>query len=216
MTAIHLVEPGEHLGMIARKFGFANFSLLWEHPENAALKALRKEPTQLAPGDEVFIPDHVQLIFERLTDASHDFKVQIDKLELRLKLLGLDGKPLANAPVIARIEAPETDSASTTLESELTTDGEGNLTFEIATHVTSGSLEVEGVVIPLRIGGLDPVDTETGLRQRLRNLGYLPLEDASDPTQVSLAVEDFQSDNELPITGKAADIETKLVEVHGS
>lgn len=216
MTAIHVVEPGEHLGTIARKFGFANFSLLWEHPENANLKALRKQPTQLAPGDEVFIPDHVQLVFERMTDASHDFKVQIDKLALRLKLLGLDGKPLANTRVIARIEAPEADSASTTLESELSTDGAGNLAFEIATHITSGSLEVDGVVIPLRIGGLDPADTEVGSRQRLRNLGYLTLEDEFDPNQLSLAVEDFQADNELPITGKAADIETKLVEVYGS
>ena len=129
MTATHIVEAGEHLGTIARKFGFENFSVLWEHPSNAAIKALRKDPTLLAPGDEIFIPDRVRLVFSRLTDASHDFKVHLDTLKLSLRLLELDGEPRKNARVVVRVETPETGGASSSNEQELVTDGDGNVTY---------------------------------------------------------------------------------------
>lgn len=216
MTATHIVEPGEHLGSIARRFGFVNFTVLWEHPNNAAVKALRKDPTLLAPGDEIFIPDRVRLVFSRLTDASHDFKVQLDALKLNLRLLDHDGEPRKNLRVIVRVEVPDTGAASASNEQQLSTDADGNVSFDIATHVDSGTIEIGGVAFPLRIGGLDPVDTEDGVAQRLSNLGYLVLdEDETDPEDLRLAIEDFQSDNDLKVTGERADIETKLEEIHG-
>lgn len=217
MPATHVVEPGEHLGTIARKFGFVNFTPIWQRPENAALKALRKEPTQLAPGDEVFIPDRVQLVFERTTDASYDFKVQLDTLKLSFRLLDIDGKPRKNAPVLVRVEEPEeSGEASTVVEQELVTDGDGVVSANVAIHIDSGSIEVDGVRFPVRVGGLDPIDTENGVAQRLRNLGYLPLDDGLDPSQLGLAVEDFQVDEKLPVTGSPTNIQDKLVEVYGS
>lgn len=215
MTARYIVEAGEHLGVIARKFGYSNFSVLWDHPENAALKALRQEPTLLAPGDEVFIPDRVQLVFERLTDASHDFRAQVDTLKVTFRLLGIDGLPRKNAKVRIRVEGPETDGASQQFEQQLVTDGDGNVSVDIATHVDSGSIEIDDVEYPLRIGGMDPVETQAGVLQRLQNLGYLPLEDEPDPTRLKLAIEDFQIDNDLPVTGERADIEAKLKAVYG-
>jgi hypothetical protein len=215
MPTKHIVEAGEHLGSIAHRFGFANFSVLWEHPANARLKALRKEPTLLASGDEVFIPDRVRLVFERLTDSSHDFRINVDTLTLTIRLLDLDGKPRKNTPVIVRVEEPENGAASRQSERKLVTDADGNVTVGMATHVNSGSIEVDGVTLPLLIGGLEPIDTDSGITQRLRNLGYLPLDEELDPTQLELAVEDFQVDNELEMTGDPADIRDKLKEVYG-
>lgn len=216
MPATHIVKNGEHLGSIARDFGFENFSVLWEHPDNATLKQLRKDPMLLAPGDEVFIPDRVQLIFKRATAASHDFKVTIDTLTLTLKLVAFDGKPLANSKVKVRVEAPETGGASSQDEQELTTDGDGNLTVDVASHVDSGSIEIDGVTFPLSIGGLDPIETESGVAQRLSNLGYLVLDDDDlDPALLRLAIQDFQADNGLPTSGERADVAGKLAEVYG-
>lgn len=216
MPATHIVKSGEHLGRIARDFGFENFSILWDHPDNAALKQLRKDPMLLAPGDEVFIPDRVQLIFKRATAASHDFKVTVDTLTLTLKLVAFDGKPLANSKVKVRVEAPETGGASSQDEQELTTDGDGNLTVDVASHVDSGSIEIDGVIFPLGIGGLDPITTDSGVAQRLSNLGYLVLDDDDlDPQLLRLAIQDFQADNGLPTSGERADVEGKLAEVYG-
>lgn len=216
MPATHVVKPGEHLGAIAKRYGYENFSALWEHPDNAALKAKRKDPLQLAPGDELFVPDRVQLIFKRETESSHDFQVHLDTVLLKLRLLDFDGKPRKDAPVIVRVEAPADGGATSKAQQELLTDGDGNLTIEISKHVDRGSVEVDGVELPLAIGGLDPVETETGVAQRLNNLGYLLLDGALDPDQLRLAILDFQADNDLALTGLAADVADKLAEVYGS
>lgn len=217
MPATHVVEPGEHLGSIARKFGFENFSVLWEHPDNAALKRLRKDPMQLAPGDEVFIPDRVELTFDRATAASHDFKVQVDALTLTLRLLDSEGEPRANEKVTVRVEAPETGAASNRSEQTLTTDADGVLSVAVAPHVRDGSIELDGVVYQLGIGGLDPVSTDNGAAQRLGNLGYLVLDgEELDSEELRLAIEDFQADHDLELTGNRADIEAELTKAYGS
>jgi hypothetical protein len=219
LPAKHIVRAGEHLGAIAHKYGFENFSMLWELPENAALKALREDPSLLAAGDELFIPDRVRLIFNRATDASHDVHVRVDTLKLNLRVLGIDGEPHKNAPVVLRVEPPRTGGASLQTERTLTTDGEGKLSVDIAKHVRSGSMLVDGIEFPLRIGLLDPIDTATGVEQRLRNLGYLSAREEGEslePNELELAVEDFQADQALEVTGKRQDIEAKLEEVYGS
>ncbi|MGC4088522.1 MAG: hypothetical protein QM756_11620 [Polyangiaceae bacterium] len=171
MPATHIVRPGEHLGSIAEKFGFENFSMLWDHPENARLKALRGDPFLLAPGDKVFVPDHTRLIFSRITNSSHDVRVRVDALKLNLRILQIDGQPRKNASVTIRVEPPETGGPTTLSEQVLTTDGDGNLSVDVAKHVTSGSLVIDGLEYPLSIGQLDPVETESGVEQRLINFG---------------------------------------------
>jgi hypothetical protein len=216
VTAVHIVRAGEHIGSIAHQYGFENFSPLWDHPQNAKLKAARKDPFLLAPGDELFIPDRVQLVFDRVTQASHDIKVHVDKLTLKLRVLGVDGKPKKNTKVTLRVEPPKTGGRREP-EQTVTTDGDGNVSVNVATHVVDASFVVDEVEFPLHIGMLDPIDTDRGVEQRLCNLGYLQRrDDEPDPRELRLAIEDFQSDHELELTGKREDIEAKLEEVHGS
>jgi hypothetical protein len=211
------VKAGEHLGAIARRYGFANYSPIWEHPNNAGLKAERGDPHVLAPGDELFIPDHTELVFSRTTDASYDFRVNLDMLTLKLRLLDEDGEPRKNAKVTVRVEGPESSGASSTEEQELTTDDDGNLSFEVASSVVSGTIVVDGMEYPLSIGGLDPIETESGVAQRLANLGYLELSDDDlDPELLRLAIQDFQADNDLETSGERRDVEDKLAEVYGA
>lgn len=216
MTATHTVREGEHLGTIAKKYGFVNFSVLWEHPENAALKSLRKDPMLLAPGDKVFIPDRVQLLFQRATHDSYDFRIRRDKLSLILKFLDFGGTPRVGTPVVLNVIAPETGGASSPAGQPTATDGDGRVSMEVATHVNAGTLQIGGVDLPLHIGALDPIETENGVAQRLRNLGYpVPAAPAKEPQQMRLAIEEFQADHGEKVTGERADVESKLKEVYG-
>ena len=65
------------------------------------------------------------------------------------------------------------------------------------------------------IGHLDPVDTDSGLQQRLSNLGYWPTgEDSTAALPYCLRA--FQEDHDLEITGEAnRPTYDKLKEVHG-
>ena len=54
---VHTVEEGETLDRIARRHGFPTGASLYDHPENAELRARRPDARFIAPGDEVVIPD---------------------------------------------------------------------------------------------------------------------------------------------------------------
>jgi hypothetical protein len=202
VTAVHIVQSGEHIGVIANSFGFENFSELWDHPNNAALKELRKSPFLLAPGDELFIPDRTLLVFSRNTAASHDFKINIDRIQLQLRLLGQDAKPLKDAKLKLQVDPPESGAASSQREQKLTTDGAGKVVAEISKTCLVGGLVVGGLEYELKIGGLDPIDTDTGLAQRLTNLGYFvpPFEEGvvqdagADAPKPSAATSDADAD----------------------
>lgn len=218
MTVVHVVKAGEHIGAIALKYGFENFSVLWEHPENADLKSKRGTPFLLAPGDELFVPDHVRLVFSRSTDASHDIHVHVDEMALHLRLLGLDSKPQKDKPVVVRVDPPETGAASVLAEQSLTTNGEGKVSVDMAKHVLVGSLQVGELEFAMHIGMLDPIEEDSGLAQRLTNLGYFvpPDLDDADPDELQSAIEEFQCDHGLKVTGQRADVESKIKELHGS
>jgi hypothetical protein len=64
-----------------------------------------------------------------------------------------------------------------------------------------------------------PASSPAGLWQRLRNLGYEPpgmtdadAEVASDPKSLQMAIEEFQADHGLPLTGETDDATTLAVE----
>jgi peptidoglycan hydrolase-like protein with peptidoglycan-binding domain len=69
----------------------------------------------------------------------------------------------------------------------------------------------------VRIGHLDPHDEDSGWQARLVNLGYIPgtLDDITDD-HFRWAVEEFQCDHHLKVTGKLDDAtRAKLKDSHG-
>lgn len=230
MPAVHVVQPGEHLATIATNFGFENFLHIWDHPENAELKALRGTPALLSPGDKLFIPDRVQVIFSRSTASSHDFEVVLDRVGFHLRLLDLAFKPITGTDVEISVEPPaSTGVASVMPTQKLKTDGAGKVTVDIAKSASVAGIVAKGLQFAgeVKIGLLDPIETPNGVAQRLTNLGYVvpPREQDAKPEiadetfdyDLRSAIEEFQCDQGIPLDAKpdSPALRAKLKKVYG-
>jgi phage baseplate assembly protein gpV len=195
---LHRVESGEHLAEIAHHHGFRSLATLWDHPNNADLKRRRKNPLVLQPGDELFVPSRSDDTASADSGASHRFVLKGEILRLRLKLLSLTGKPLGDAICTLTVDGAE---------KSVRTDASGLLETVVPRETRRAILVAGGQRYDLLVGGLDPIDCPVGLHARLRNLGYpLDADDAEgkvDAEQLRFALELFQLDQRLPITGTA-------------
>lgn len=194
MAARHTVQQGECLVSIAESYGFF-WETLWSHPENAALRARRRDPTVLAQGDVVFVPDKTRKEFTRPTGARHTFRVKNVPAKFQLRLLNEDGTPRAGLAYVLTVDGREIPG---------TTDGEGTVKASIAPTARDGVLRITetGEEYTLDLGHLEPVDTVRGAKARLQALGGYdgPLDDRMGPS-FSRALEDFQGANGLARTG---------------
>jgi Putative peptidoglycan binding domain/LysM domain len=195
----HTVKQGEHLSQIAARYGFHDHHPIWDHPQNAALKAKRKNPNVLFPGDEVFVPDKELRVESRATEARHRFKTRLERLKLRLVLHDINDRPIKGAKCLVQVEQEAR---------ELETDGDGRVELEIPRTAQGGRLilrepgKLLETEVPLHIGHLDPIDTPSGQQARLHNLGYDVSVDEHDEARFRTAVEEFQCDHNLAVDGK--------------
>lgn len=70
MPKTHTVAQGETLTRIAKKHKFASWKTLYESPDNADFRALRKDPNIIYPGDQLIIPDKEPRFFSVATVLS--------------------------------------------------------------------------------------------------------------------------------------------------
>lgn len=208
MPRTHIVAEGEHMAGIAAKYGFGSYRTVWDHPDNAALKATRS-PHVLAPGDVVVIPDFEPRMAEGATERRHRFFRKRTAIELRIVFQRADGAPLAGAPFDIDLPgAPATGAAA----------ADGMLSVSISEAASMGVLATGGARLAARVGALDPIDAVAGWQGRLANLGYYTGEiGQEDDPRSRLALEEFQLDSSLPLTG-ALDPATAsaLLAAHGS
>jgi hypothetical protein len=197
----HIVEEGEHLAGIAAQHGFPSFKPIWDHADNAELRALRKTPNILLPGDRVVIPDKEQRIETGATEKRHTFLAPADRLELRVKVHDQGFRAIHDRCDLAAGSNKETmeqqgDIFRDPIQPDL---GKAELQFPIS------QTERTRIPIPIEVGGLDPLDTLSGQQQRLNNLGYFAgfkKTTATNPKavdeQMRWAVEEFQCDHMGP------------------
>ena len=180
----YAVQPGDHVSGIAERFGFDDYTTVWNHPDNADLQSQRTDPHVLQPGDSLAIPEvKAQPPANKPTSAKHPFQIQRTPLKLRVTLLDLLAKPMANVAV-------------TLAGNALTTDGQGLVEATIDKSVKDAKLVAGGNEVALSLGGLNPSDdtSESGYKARLYNLGFLwdPTVDDSDD-ELLIALQDFQA-----------------------
>ena len=54
--ATYTVRQGDVLTEIARRAGFNDETVIWNHPSNEPLRRAGRGPALLAPGDQLFVP----------------------------------------------------------------------------------------------------------------------------------------------------------------
>jgi hypothetical protein len=193
------VLPGECVISIAEAAGHF-WKTLWDLPENRELKSVRKDPNVLLAGDRIHVPAIRPKQESGATDQRHTFVRRGVPSVLRLKCAHLD-EPLANQPYTLEIDGRHFTGQ---------TDAEGNLERSIPCGARTGRLRV-GVEpnhhdYELNLGGLDPVETVTGQKARLNNLGYLAGQENAEATpEFQAAVRKFQEDQGMAVSGEMDD-----------
>jgi hypothetical protein len=210
--ATYTIKQGDHLARVAKELGFRHYDTIWKHGENAKLREQRPDPNVLYPGDVLFIPDKKDKDESRPTAKQHRFRVKISKIKLRIVIRDFDNLPLANTECKLQVEGADYP---------LTTDGNGQIEVMIPESAENGSISVPDLdfQLPLHIGHLDPVEMETGWKARLINLGYYwgSVDDGHLEERLGFALEEFQCDYQIPITGKPdGTTRDKLKSVYGS
>jgi hypothetical protein len=208
MGRVHVVKEGEHVPRIAAGYGIGDYAVVWNDPNNAELSQSR-DPCVLRPGDQLFIPDVPPLEFQLPTGRSHRIVIKRPKVRLRLVLQDSSGRPLANVACQLKSERASFD---------LMLDGDGKLDQQIPVDSERCTLVLPDRELSLLVGHLTPNDDPAGWRARLNNLGYEAgsSDDEEDP-QLRSAIEEFQCDNGLAVTGSCdASTQAKLLELHGS
>lgn len=212
--ATHVVRQGECLTSIARRYGFADSKTIYDDPGNAALRQRRPNPNVLFPGDEVFIPARDGQPITIRTGKRTRLVATVPRRELRLRLFGEGGAPLANAPFVVEAGAEVAGGE---------TDGEGLLRASVAGHARSAVVTAAGLTWSVRLGELDPLRDavdggESGARARLANLGFLPRGGTvPSPEELLAATRAFQRAQGLDETGELdSTTSSRLEEAHGS
>ncbi len=209
----HVIAPGEYLSLIADQAGFRDAMTVWNATENADLRQQRDNPGVMLPGDTLFVPDKQDKKIGKPTGAHHVFRVVTDKLWLRLVLVDFDNQPIANTAVVLEVEGASF---------ALTTDADGKIEHAVPRHARKGVLKVASLELelPLDIGMLDPIEAEAGWKARLATLGYYhgdPDDPDHDNERWGWALEEFQCDHALTITGQADDAtRARLLDLFGS
>lgn len=201
------VGTGESTSSLAKKLGFF-WRDIWEHGENAELKAKRKDPNVLFADDMIYIPEKEIKWVDKPTEQKHKFKRKGEPCKLRLQLMK-SGKPRANEKYVLNLDGTIING---------TTDGEGKLEHFIPGEAKTGILTILGskeAPINLRISDLDPADLVSGIKQRLNNLGFPSgTEDDQLDERAVEAIKKFQEAHGLNVTGEVDDaVKSKLKEL---
>lgn len=199
---VHRIVSGECVATIAARYGFFP-AAIWEHADNASLRAERDSLYVLAPGDLVRVPVRTA----RVLPVEAGSRVTLKRLgvpeRLRIRFLDGDDTPRAGLRYLLSV-----DTGSGTLTEVLTgvTDAAGFVDATIPPDATSAEIVfTDGAVREVHRFGLsrlEPANTRAGWVGRLRNLGYLVgAADMVSDAALELAIADFQRDRRLPVTG---------------
>jgi N-acetylmuramoyl-L-alanine amidase len=202
MAGIHVVRQGECLSSIAYHARLPSWRTIYNHPNNAAFKTKRSNPNLIYPGDEVYIPDPELKTSDHPTDAKHKFVIRTDPTYLNLCIQDESNDPYKL--VKYRLELTHD------LHFEGTTDDHGWIKQKIPPWAEIGTLTIWpdssdddfSLSWEVKLGHLDPLETISGVKGRLNNLGYDCGEvNSVKDEQYLAAVRQFQSDNDLKVDG---------------
>ena len=201
----YVVKQGDYLLALATKYAFDPDSV-WKDPKNAALREARKDDGNLLlPGNLLFIPEVERKWLPITVGATNTFVAPVKRVHICVRFIA-NGEALAGEPYV--VEGADVDPGSL--------DGDGNFKAMVSTRV--GSFRVRFTqryeVYTIRVGDLDPVHEESGMRMRLGMLGFFGRgvgTCADEDAHLEAGLRLFQEKNKLEITGDLDDATTKKV-----
>lgn len=162
----HPVTQGDCISSIAEENGFF-WETIWNHPDNKELKEKRKDPNILFPGDIVMVPDKQLKEVSEPTNNVYKYKLKNTPAKLKLRILR-DAEPRTDEPYILSIDKVEIKRGRIP--------SDGNVEIPILPKAKEGKLIIgegeEAEEYILNLGYLDPIDTLTGVKARLNNIGF--------------------------------------------
>lgn len=208
MGTYHTVKEGEYLVKIALDYGFNDYHVIWDHFQNVELKMKRKNANAIFPGDSLFIPDIDITRTSHATGRHIVIKLKPKSRIIRIILKNIDNEPITFTDCTLNVGSEAYN---------LVTNSDGLVAELLQENAVEGKLTLLDVDIPVQIGELDPVDTDIGQMVRLANLGYyLGSIDEVDEEQLKSAVEEFQCDQGLNISGTCdANTQSALKDAYG-
>jgi N-acetylmuramoyl-L-alanine amidase len=197
------------MNAIAAQYGFF-WETLWNHQQNAELKAQRKNPAVLLPGDRVFIPEKRSKEESGSTGQVHTFRMKGVPAWLNLRIVDEWGEPRAGLSYTLLIDGQKRTGV---------VPKDGLISQSIHPRAKSACLKLEtGEEWSLQLGWVNPVEYASGVQARLKNLGYQQGEVSGKADDITReAIQRFQADQDLAPSGEA-DTETRaaLVRSHGT
>lgn len=226
----HTVQQGESVESIAHAAGHF-WDTVWQHPDNAALRQLRRSPHVLLPGDVVFVPPLERKEVECATGKQHPFHRKGVPSRLKIRFM-VDDKPFASKAYALFVDGKR--------EKDGQTDGDGRLDEPVSplarraeVHFVADPIEPaaepgnfddhgadiiqeprpvvtppapQPIIYTFDLRHLDPTSEISGLQGRLRHLGYPvgPADGTLDPRSVE-ALRAFQTEQGLEVTGELDD-----------
>jgi Putative peptidoglycan binding domain/LysM domain len=215
MAETYTVQKGDCLESIAKRFGFGDYKVIYNHPSNAALKQKRPKPNLLQAGDSVFIPDKELKEENCATDQKHKFQFIRKKVKLRIIVKDDQGNFFADKKYELKLGEKILKGS---------TDGKGFLEQEIPADINQGELKVftedpklKVMTWNLGLGSLGPVEENDGIQGRLKNLGYYfdAINGQVGSEKSKSAIKAFQGKNSMTKTGDIDDsLRNKLRDLH--
>jgi hypothetical protein len=187
----YVVRQGDFVDLLAHKYGF-DADDVWNDAANDELRKNRGNPNVLYATDVLYIPAPPDpTTFSLQTGTTNTFESNVPTV-----------------PVQIRFDYPDLASQSFTIDElpDLTgqsTDGDGIAKFDVPFDIGDFTVTFasSGTSFAFLLGNLDPVDTLSGIFQRLQNLGYIPREvdvDTSDLEPLRRALQRFRDYNMDP------------------
>jgi hypothetical protein len=196
-------------------------------PANRNLLKQRVNPATLVVGDVVTLPEFEAKIGAAPVNRVTRFTVAESGLFLHLRLQDTERRPLAkrayrlvvaeNNPASGFSTAPPIDDVTTP---------KGEIQKEIPPFTVEGELLVHETDDPasppigkikILVGVLESANTIRGQQARLNNMGYFAGFSEKDEPQLHWAIEEFQADHKMKVTGRFDDPETfnRIAHEHG-
>lgn len=170
MPTEHTIAQGDCVSSIAFDHGLLP-ETVWMDPGNAALRELRKDMHVLLPGDVLVVPDLREREETRPSDKSHKFRRKGVPEKVQLQFFDEADEPVANCPCTVVVDE---------VEQKLRTDGDGRIELKILPGAQRATVrfdtekaEWKELAYEFQLGGLDPVTEDSGVVQRLQNIGCL-------------------------------------------